>query len=82
LGLDFLWKITDQQRLVAYANYFPIVTDIQDFRTRSGVEWRYVLEGKVPLTFSVGLRHEYQNIVNPGKDRNDLRLWVGLGVTY
>jgi putative salt-induced outer membrane protein YdiY len=82
LGLDYTWRMTSRQNFVASVRYLPSLTELEDYRTRSSLEWRYVLEQELALTLSAGLLHEYQNVVDPGKDRNDLRVWIGMGLTY
>ncbi|MHC4989860.1 MAG: DUF481 domain-containing protein [Planctomycetota bacterium] len=81
-GLNLAWKINDRQTLELGGRYFPVVTDPDDFRTRSTISWRWLLDNDLNLSLNAGLTHEYQSIVDPGSDRNDLRVFVGLGIGF
>ncbi len=78
LAMDLEWNLTKRQAVTFNFSCFPVMTDIQDFRTRSTALWRYALDTDYALSLVIGYLWEYQSIVDPGKDRNDFRFWVGL----
>lgn len=80
-GLDFSWQIDRRNSLTIAATYFPALDDFfDDYRTREVIRWRYKLDDH--LSVALGLAHEYQNVVDPGKDRNDLRITLSLGLDF
>jgi hypothetical protein len=77
-GVELSWKITDRQSLNASSFIYPVLSDTDDYRTRTSMDWRFLLEKESKMSFLVGLLHEYQSIVDPDKDRNDLRIYTGI----
>lgn len=53
-----------------------------DFRARASLYWRLVVSREAKLSLLLGLLNEYQSIVDPGVDRNDLRMFAGLQVAF
>lgn len=77
-GVDLAWTPTGRQSVTFSFQYFPVMTDIQNFRTRSTAQWRYVLDEAYSLSLIVGYLWEYQSMVDPGMQRNDFRIWIGI----
>lgn len=77
-GANMTWRITKRQTLNGHFSYYPVLTDFNDYRTRSGVDWRFFMSRDLNLSFLVGLDHEYQSIVDPGSDKNDTRAYMGV----
>jgi putative salt-induced outer membrane protein YdiY len=82
LGMDAKWKISERQSIEASGRFFPVVEDIDDYRSRSTLNYRWLLSEEYGLGLSAGLRREYQSIVDPGKDRHDLRLFAGIRLDF
>lgn len=80
LATNLEWKPTKDFSLNFQTEYFPVLTELDDFRWRTTFGARYRLNDIVSLAF--GALHEYQSIVDPGKERNDLRLTLGLGLDF
>jgi len=78
IGVDYEWIITERQRFVVTANYFPVLDDFDDFRTFTRANWSWAVSTDFDLALNVGLSHEYQSVVDPGKEKTDLRIWLGL----
>ena len=57
--------------------YFP-TADLNDYRFRSTAQWRYVLDAEFSLSLVIGYLLEYQSIVDPGDEKTDFRIWIGL----
>jgi hypothetical protein len=77
-GLSLNWEITERQSLNASSFIYPVLSDTDDYRTRTSMDWRFLLHKESKVSLLVGLLHEYQSIVDPGKDRNDLRIYTGI----
>lgn len=77
-GLDMKWKISERQLLAGYTEYYQVLTDFEDYRTRSGLNWRYFMSRELDLSFLLGVAHEYQNVVDPDSDKNDTRVHMGI----
>ena len=82
IGLDTEWYISKRQTLTGYTAYYPVLTDTDDYRTRSGLNWRYFLSRDLDISFLVGLEHEYQNIVDSDGFRNNTRMYTGIQYNY
>lgn len=78
IGLGFDWDITRRQRFDASAAYFPIIGDFGNYRTRSSANWAMRIFNDLDLAVTAGVTHEYQSVIDPGKDHNDLRVYTGL----
>jgi hypothetical protein len=81
-GLDFRWKITEKQTFETSLWYFPVLTDFDDYRTRTTVNWRYRLAEELNLGLLVGLLHESQSVVDPGNENSDTRVYSGIQVKF
>ncbi|MHC4693133.1 MAG: DUF481 domain-containing protein [Planctomycetota bacterium] len=81
-GIDFKWKMTNRQNVEASAWYFPVITDFDDYRTRSTLNWRYRLAKESNISLLLGLLHEHQSIVNPGLEDTDTRVTAGLQIDF
>jgi len=80
--LDLDWKITKKQSLTLSSAVFPVFSDLSDYRTRTTANWRFLFSEELKLGFLIGLLHEYQSIVDPGSDKNDLRVYTGLQFSF
>ena len=79
-GVEGEWRIAEKQKLTYFATIFPNLSETGEFRTVSGLHWTHELNDS--LDFILGLYHEYQSQVDPGFDKNDLRIYGGLGVNF
>ncbi|MHC4694630.1 MAG: DUF481 domain-containing protein [Planctomycetota bacterium] len=82
VGIDLKWKVTDRQNFEAKVWYFPVITDFDDYRTRSTLDWRYRLAKESNISLLLGLLHEHQSIVNPGLEDTDTRVTAGLQIDF
>ncbi len=82
IGADFEWEVTDRQILKISPQFFPVIGDLADYRTRISGEWRFLFDKDMNLSFLIGTLYEYQSMVDPGKDRGDLRIYLGLGYGF
>lgn len=82
-GFDYSWRYTRRQSFDVTFRYFPVLTDFtSDYRLRSGANWRLLIDEDWNLSLLIGFTHEYQNIVSPGNDPNDLRIFTGLQYSF
>ncbi len=80
LGLD--WKITKRQHLDLSSTIYPVFSDWDDYRTRTAMNWRFLLDKDLKMSLLIGLAHEYQSIIDPGKEKNDTRLFTTLQYNF
>ncbi|MEM7622356.1 MAG: DUF481 domain-containing protein [Planctomycetota bacterium] len=79
LGLDMLWQLAENQSLEASTRYYPDLSDINQFRVVSTVDWRLDLDDvNDGLGLVAGLAHEHQSEVDPGVRKNDVQVFAGL----
>jgi putative salt-induced outer membrane protein YdiY len=81
-GLDFEWQLTKKQALETSVWFFPVITDFDDHRTRSRLNWRYKLSEEMDLSLLLGVLHETQSIVDPGDDDSDTRVYTGIQLGF
>jgi putative salt-induced outer membrane protein YdiY len=81
-GVDFTWELTEKQTFDSSVWYFPVLTGTEDYRTRSTLNWRYQLSKELNLSLLLGLLHEYQSIVDPGRENSETRTYVGLQMEF
>ncbi len=78
VGTSFEWKPTKRQIFSFSTSLYAALTDFDDHRTRTTFDWNYLLNDEMNLSFVLGILHEYQAIVDPGKDKNDTRIHTGV----
>jgi len=77
-GTSFEWKPTTRQTFSFSTLFYTVLSDFDDHRTRTTFDWDYLLSDEINLSFVLGILHEYQSIVDPGKDKNDTRIHTGI----
>ena len=77
-GTSFEWKPTKRQTFSFSTLFYTVLSDFDDHRTRTTFDWDYLLSDEINLSFVLGILHEYQAYVDPGKDKNDTRIHTGI----
>jgi len=77
-GTSFEWKPTAKQTYSFSTLFYAAFSDFSDNRTRTTFDWDYLLSDEINLSFVLGILHEYQSVVDPGKDKNDTRIHTGI----
>jgi putative salt-induced outer membrane protein YdiY len=78
VGTNFEWKPTKRQTFNLSTFFYAVLDDFDDNRTRTTFDWDYLLSEEINLSFVLGVLHEYQSVVDPGKDENDTRVHTGI----
>jgi len=78
VGTNFEWKRTKRQTFSFSTFFYAVLDDFDDNRTRTTFDWDYLLSEEINLSFVLGVLHEYQSVVDPGKDKNDTRVHTGI----
>jgi hypothetical protein len=81
-GFSFDWKITKRQHFDVAFHLYPVLTDFNDYRTRSTLNWRYVMSRDLNLSLLFGVVNEYQSVVDPGTEELDTRVFTGIQMTF
>ena len=81
-GIDFDWEFTERQTIETGIWFFPVLTNFDDYRTRSHLNWRYKLSKESDISLKLGVLHETQSIVDLGRNNNDTRLYTGLEIEF
>lgn len=76
------WNINEDQTLTAAAAYFPELEELSEFRTEESVTWSISLNEADTLSLNASLEHEHQSRVDPGRDKNDTRIAIGIGYEW
>ena len=82
VGFNFTRQISERQSLNGRATFFSVLDDTENYRTRSTLDYALKLDPELNLSLVAGVRHEYQNFVDPGDDRNNTKAFVGLQVDF
>ena len=77
-GADFDWKISENQGFAATFRIFPDLDDFGEYRTRTTAGWKMDIDRADGLALTLGLLHEYQSVVDDGRDNDDLKIFGGL----
>ena len=77
-GTSFEWKPTARQTYSFSTLFYAAMSDFSDNRTRTTFDWDYLLSDEINLSFVLGILHEYQAVVDPGKDKDDTRIHTGI----
>lgn len=77
-GIDFEWELTKKQSIETSMWFFPVLTNFDDYRTRSSLNWRYQLSEEMNLSLLLGLLYEHQSIVDPDLDNDNTRFYTGI----
>ena len=80
IGVEGRWQITERQELRFDSTAFPDLDDAGEFRVVSNAAWSLLVDEEMNLSLTVGARHEYQSQVDPGDDKNNLRIFAGLQI--
>jgi putative salt-induced outer membrane protein YdiY len=78
LNLGFNWDLSQRQNIETGFYYAPVLTDVEDYRSRGFLNWRYLLSRNADIGLLIGLLHEYQSVVNPGDKKEDIRIHTGV----
>ncbi|MHC4322678.1 MAG: DUF481 domain-containing protein [Planctomycetota bacterium] len=78
IGADFEWDITEKEKCIFSPYFFPVIGDVEDYRTRVSGEWRFLFDKDMNLSFFIGTLYEYTSIVDQGSKNEDIRIYLGL----
>jgi putative salt-induced outer membrane protein YdiY len=78
LGLDLRWQIKEGHSFILGTTLFPDLGDFGEFRWVTRADYSLLLSESLNMSFTIGLRDEYQSEVDPGSKHNDLRITAGL----
>lgn len=82
LGVEGEWTISEKQSLKFDSTLFPDLSEIGEFRWVNNIAWSALIDEKTQLSLTAGLAHEYQSEVDPGRDKNDLRVFAGINLEF
>jgi hypothetical protein len=80
LGLTIDWSISTLQKFTADTTWYPDYEDASNYRLVTNAAWNIKLDMKNDLSFSIGVHHEYDSVVDAGIKNDDLQLTAG--ITY
>lgn len=76
---DFVWRISDRQRLTLSASFAPDVGDFSDYLLTAGGEYAVAIgDGPNGIALTTGFRNIYDSKPDGDSERNDLRVYAGL----
>lgn len=79
LGLDYRYRIADNQTFTAGTEYLLDVSDTENWRTNTFAQYEAVIDESSGMNFKTGVSHRYDS--SPGGDtkKNDLEYFATLG---
>ncbi|CAE7826326.1 nudF [Symbiodinium necroappetens] len=82
LGVDLTWQIDKTQAFELSSTYFPDFDETGEFRLLTDAKWTLNLPQYEGASIFVGVRHEHQSVVDPGRENDDLLVVGGLGIDF
>lgn len=78
IGGEFVWNISERQRLAAASTLYPDLGDFFEFRVVSAIQWTMQMDFARGLALSAGIEHEYESQTSPGVEHSDLKFYTGV----
>ena len=78
LGIEGKYDFTDKHSVAFSSTIFPDLEDTTEFRWVNSAAWTLAIDGADQLSLSAGVQHEHQTQVDPGRDKDDFRLFAGV----
>jgi putative salt-induced outer membrane protein YdiY len=82
ITFDLTWVPTEGQTVTASNTLFAELTDFGEFRNVTRLEWKIALSVRYPLALTLGANNEYETLVEPGDQHNDLRYYGALTMDF
>jgi hypothetical protein len=82
LGTSIAWSISEKQTLTAGTTWYPDYEDVSNYRLVTNASWNIEMDNIKNLQFSVGLRHEYDSVVDTGVDKTYLHITAGIKYSF
>ncbi|QDU71809.1 DUF481 domain-containing protein [Mucisphaera calidilacus] len=81
-GLEYKWKINDNQDFFVSNYVFPNLEDLTRYRNETVVDWIIKMDAAEGLSLRIGLENEYDMNVTGGSKRNDLNYRLALVIDF
>lgn len=81
-GLDFSWQVTPTQRLNASTTFFPNFGDLGEFRVVTSADWTIQLDQANGIDLKLGVAHEHQSRVDPGREKDDIKVFGSIVIRF
>jgi hypothetical protein len=82
VGLSLDWKLPNDQYFKADTSWFPDFQDMGNYRVLSVATWNIKIDKENNLDFSIGLKHEYESVVDVGVKKTHLHLTSGISYSF
>ena len=82
LGLNIRWSISERQKFTADSTWYPDYEDASNYRLVSNAAWNIKLHIENDLSFSVGVHHEFNSVVDTGINHADLQITAGIAYAF
>jgi putative salt-induced outer membrane protein YdiY len=82
LGLNIRWSISERQKFTADSTWYPDYEDASNYRLVSNAAWNIKLHMENDLSFSVGVHHEFNSVVDTGINHADLQITAGIAYAF
>ncbi|MCE9589911.1 MAG: DUF481 domain-containing protein [Planctomycetes bacterium] len=78
IGGEFLWRLSDRQKLAASSAFYPDLLDPTDNRSTTTADWSYLLDRVQRLTLRMGVKLEYQSETSDSTPNADMKFFGAL----
>jgi hypothetical protein len=82
VGLEAIWRISENQSISFSNKFFPALNDLGEFRNLSALAWRWKLLEAPGLSLIAGVGNEYLSDVASGLKHNDLTYSTSIGIDF
>jgi putative salt-induced outer membrane protein YdiY len=82
LGVEGKYEFAEKHTLVFSSTLFPDLSDPGEYRWVNNAGWSFLMDEKNKLSLTAGVQHEYQTVVDTGREHSDVRVLVGLQLDF
>jgi putative salt-induced outer membrane protein YdiY len=77
-GVEGKYDFSDKHAVAFSSTVFPDLEDTEEFRWVNTIGWSMAIDGEDQLSLTAGFQHEHQSQVDPGREKDDFRLFAGV----
>lgn len=82
IGIDYVAKINDRQKILITTDMYPSFDKITDYRIESRAEWSLLIDTDSNLSLVIGAEDRYDSTPGDGFKRNDIDYFALLSWAY
>lgn len=77
-GISLVWTIGERQSFDLESMIYPDLKETGEFRFVTTANWSLVVDEESNISLTAGVFHEHQSEVDPGIEKDDVKIFIGL----